>query len=887
MSILHALRARLRALFRPSAADRSLADEIAFHLERETERNLQRGLSADEARRRAVAHFGGVQRVREEHRDVRPMRWLEDATADARYALRALRRAPALGIAAVITLALGIGANVAIFSAVNAVVLQPLPFPNADRLMIIGEENPEKHWHLQTSAPANLLDWRAGVSDFADVAGYLDNLGHATLTGRGDPRVVSASYVTGNLFSVLGVHAAMGRTFGFDDSWHDPKSKAHVIVLSDKGWRTHFGADPRVVGKSAVIDGQTSEIVGVMPPSFAFPQDNVDLWSTFEWDPAHTADVSFRRAHYVRAVALLRAGASEVEANGQLQSVVARLKHDFPATNKVMGALMLPMHDFLVGDTRLPLLVLLTSVGFLLLIACANVGNLLLVQSAGREREAALRLALGAGRARLVRQALTESLVLAVIGGLCGLAAGWAGTRAFVRLQPRGLLRVSEFGVDHTVLGYVVATTVLSALIFGVAPALWSRHRDPADSLKDGGRGVGQGQRAKRWGDMLVVTEVALALLMTVGAGLLVRSFMQVTRVDPGFDPHGVLAASVSLDAKYDTSTKVDAFMSPFETRLRAIPGVTATALSSNVPFRGTSYTTDFIVYGWPDGKYGTEIGNRTVTPSYFATMRVPLLRGRGFGAEDRAGSTPVLVINEALADEYFQGQDPVGQRLAFAKVVTPKTQWYTIVGVVGSEHVDGLAIRPRIEVFHAEAQEPSSYMVALLRTSGDPAALGPAVRNALRDLDPSLAPLDMMTMDALRGTSLARERFFTTLLLVFAAIGVSLSVVGVYGVLAHVSRNRTREMGIRVALGARESQVRWLVVRHGLRLTVSGLALGLLLATLTTRLMTKLLFNIQPNDPLTLVGVSTLLVATSVIAASLPAWRASRVDPAITLRAD
>jgi putative ABC transport system permease protein len=831
-----------------------------------------------------VAHFGGVDRVREEHREVRRMQLLEDFIADARFALRSLRRTPGLAGAAIVTLALGIGANVAIFSAVNAVVLQPLPFPQPDRLMVITEENPEKHWHLEVAAPANLLDWRARVADFQDVTGYVDGLGEATLTGRGDPQLIASSYVIGNFFSLFGAHAAIGRTLTFDDTW---KSGTHPIVLSDRGWRDHFGADPSIVGTSVTLNGRTLDVIGVMPVGFAFPQEEVDAWQSIEFDKTKTGDAGFRRAHYMRAVARLKPGVTEAQANAQLQTVVAQLKQEFPATNKVMGALMMPLHDFLVGDTRLPLLVLLTSVAFLLLIACANVGNLLLVQAAGRQREAALRLALGAGRARLIRQALTESVVLSVVGGACGLAIGWAGTRALVRLQPTAMLRVHDFGVDRAVLGYVAAITLVSAMIFGVAPALWMRHRDPVDSLKEGGRGAAGGGRARRWGDTLVIGEVALALLMTVGAGLLVRSFLEISKVDPGFDPRGVLVGAFELGAKYDTSTKVDAFMSTLETRIRALPGVSAAALVSNVPFNGTSYTTDFIVYGWPDGKYGAEIGNRTVTPSYFSTMKVPLLSGRTFGAEDRAASAPVLVINQALAQTYFKNQDPVGQRIAFEKTPTPKTRWYTIVGVVGSEHVDALDVAPRIEAFHAEAQEPTNYMTALLRTSGDPSALAPSLRGVLKALDPSLTLLAVDTMDGLRAKSLARARFLTTLLLAFAVIGVTLSVVGVYGVLAQVSRNRTREMGIRIALGAQASQVRWLVVRQGLALTGVGLVIGGGAALLTTKAMTKLLFHVSPNDPATLIAVVALLAGTSMLASWLPARRASRADPSAALRAD
>jgi putative ABC transport system permease protein len=893
VGILSGLRARLRALFRRTSADRELNEEIHFHIELETEKNMRLGYARDEARRLAVSHFGGVQRVREEHRDVRRLQWIEDFIADGRFALRSLRRTPALAGAAIITLALGIGANVAIFSAVNAVVLRPLPFPSPDRLMMITEENPEKHWHLNVSAPANLLDWREGVADLENIAGYVDSPIRSTLTGRGDPQQLTGTYVTGNFFSTLGVHAAMGRVFREEESWlparpaGQPDTRTHVAMLSDRAWRDRFGADPTLVGKSIVLDGISYQVVGITPPGFSFPLEGFDLYRSVEWDPASRGADFFRRAHWLRAVARLKPGVTEAHANAQLQAVVERLKHDYPGTNKYMGAAMMPLHDYLVGDTRLPLLILLTSVAFLLLIACANVGNLLLVQAAGREREASLRLALGAGRGRLVRQAIAESLALSLLGGACGLAAGWAGTHALVRLQPDGLLTVSDFGVDRAVLAYVVLISLASGLIFGVAPAFWARHRDPAESLKSGGRAAGHGGGARRWGNMLVVSEVALALLMTVGAGLLVRSFWQVRHVDPGFDSHGVLTVRVGLSRLYDSSSKIIGFQNQLLERARAIPGVTNVAITTSLPLTGPSYTSDFIAYGRPAGGYGTEVSNRTVSSEYFAALRVPLKRGRVFTNEDRQGSVPLLVINEALAQSYFKGQDPVGQRLSFDKVPTSKTTWYTIIGVVGNEHVDALDRAPRPEVFHSLLQEPYPYFTLVLRTNGEPASVTPAVRDIIRGLDPTLALARITTLDRVRDESMARVRFLTTMLLGFAVIGLVLSVVGVYGVLAQVSRNRTREMGIRIALGAQAGRVRWLVVRQGLRLTIAGLALGTVGAVLSTRLMAKLLFQVTPTDPATLIGVSLLLAATSILAAWIPALNASRADPAVALRSD
>lgn len=884
MSVITGLRASLRALLHRQAADRDLRDEIDFHIELETEKYVRQGVPRDEARRLAMAHFGGVQKVREDHRDVRRVQWLEDAAADARFALRSLRRTPVLTAAAVITLALGIGANVAIFSAVNAVVLRPLPFPAQDRLVVIGENNPEKNWHMQFAAPANLLDWRAGVSDFQDVMAYFEGLGNTVLTGRGDPQVLQASVVTGNFFSTLGVHPILGRGFTFDETF---ASGTHVVVLSQKAWRERFGSDSSIIGKSIALNGKTAQVIGVMPDGFEYPKQGVDLWRTFEWTPEYRNSVAFRRAHGPRAVARLKPGATLAHADAQLQAVVERLKREYPGTNKYMGAAMAPLHDFLVGDTRLPLLVLLTSVGFLLLIACANVGNLLLVQAAGRQREASLRLALGAGRGRLVRQALTESIVLSMIGGVCGLAVGWAGTHALARLQPAGMLRVREFGVDLTVLAYVIAITFVSGLLFGVAPALWARHRDPAESLKEGGRAAAHGAHTRRWAEVLVVSEVALALLMTVGAGLLVRSFMQMRRVDPGFDPHLVWVGAVTLNQSYDTDEKVAAFLEELRTRARALPGVTSAAYAMNPPLTGASWTSDFIGYGRPAGDYGTEVEHSLVSPGYFTTMKVPLLRGREFTSDDSPKSTPVIVINEALSRTYFKGRDALGQRIAFDKVPTPKSTWYTVIGVARDEHADALDVAPRPEVYESSVQNVSNYMNLAVRTTRDPAALTPSIRSILRSLDATLALTDVTTMDAYRQASLGRTRFMTLLMLMFGVIGMVLAVVGVYGVLAQISRNRTREMGIRMALGAQARQVRWLVVRHGLRLTVTGLAVGAIAATFATRALTKLLFGVAPNDPATLFFVALLLAGTSLAAAWLPALRASRADPMAALRSD
>jgi putative ABC transport system permease protein len=885
MSMISGVRAWLRAITRRDAAERDLDDELRFHLEMETEKNVRLGMSPAEARRQALLVFGGVERHKEAHRDVRGVTLIEELNGDVRFALRTLRRSPALAGAAIVTLALGIGANAAIFAAVNAVILRPLPFADPTRLYALGENNAEKNWHMEVAAPANLLDWQTRVPAFRDVTGYTSFSSGMTLTGVGTPRLLATATVMGNFFTVLGVRPKLGRGFTPKETW---RTGTHVVVLSDRGWRNHFGADPGIVGRSIRLEGQPAQVVGVMPAGFAFPREDVDLWTPTAWDPAFRAQVFFRRAHWMRPIARLVPGLSRAEANAQFQHVVDALKREYPVTNRVMGAEMVSLHDFLVGDTRGPLLVLLGAVALLLLIACANVGNLLLVQAAGREREMSVRVALGAGRRRIARQAFTESLVLSTIGGAAGLAAGWIGTRALVALQPEGMLRVRHFGIDWPVFGFVAALTTLSGLLFGLAPVVVGGRRLPADALREGTRGGSQGRRLRRWGDALVVGEVALALLLTIGAGLLVRSFWTLRHVNPGFDPNGVLAVDVNVpDASYDTPERVQLFFDDFLSRVRGLPGVVDAALTSPLPLTGHGYTSDFTIASHPRGEYGTEVAHRRVSPGYFRTMRVPVLEGREFTAADRSSATSVVVINEALARKHFRGENPIGQRISNDRVPDSTTTWHTIVGVVGNEHMSSLSIEPKIEILSPAAQDPTSGMTLVARTGGVPVALAPAIRRVVSDIDANLALARVRPMSEVHAASLARERFVTTLLLIFAGVGVTLAVVGVYGVLAQLARRRTREMGIRMALGAQAGQVRWLVVRHGLRLVIVGLSIGTALALGATRGLRALLYQTAPADPLTFVVVPLLLTLTGIAAAWIPARQASRADPALSLRTE
>jgi predicted permease len=875
---------RVRAALRHRAADRDLDDEIRFHLENEQEKNRRAGMTDSDAWRRAYVAFGGVQQVREAHREVRGVPWLSDVGGDVRFALRTLARRPALAGAAVITLALGIGANTAIFSAVDAAILKPLPFPNPDRLVMLGENNPEKNWHMETVAGANFLDWREQVAAFQDIAAYSGGPSHLTLTGTGDPQLLSIAAVTGNFFTVLGGRAELGRGFVNDESWDTTQTP---VVLSDHAWRTRFGADSGIVGRTIHLNGTARQVIGVMSPSFTFPF-TVDAWLPQGWSRASRTQVWFRRAHWLRAIARVRPGIGLDEASAQFQVVVRRLQQQYPVTNRVMGAGMAPLHTYLVGDTRTPLLVLLAASGLLLLIACANVGNLLLVHANGRAPEVALRLALGAGPWRLARQVLTECLALSSLGGIAGCVLAAVGIRSIVLLAPAGTLPDGGVHLNWAVLLYTLVITTLSGVLFGIAPALWSARRAPGEALKDAGRGQRENRRMRRWGEALAIAEIALALMLTSGAALLVRSLWRLQHVPPGFDSRGVLAVGLSLPSvRYDTAPKITAFDDALTERALSLKGVTGAAIVSHLPLTGTEWTSDFSIAGRRPDEFGAEVAHREVSADYFRVMREPIRAGRVFGAADREGSTRTVVINDVLADRFFPGQNPIGQRLTFDRVPDSASVWREIVGVVGSEHQLSLDAEPRIEIFSPQTQEPSGDIYLIVRGTADPLSLVPQIRSAVHAIDPELALVTTKTLDDIVATSMARARFLTTLLLVFAVVGLTLAVVGVYGVMAQLAQRRTREMGIRLALGAPTAAVRWLIVRHALSIVVPGLVIGVAGALLATQALRSLLYHIAPSDPLTFVAVPLALAISAIVASWLPAAHASRADPAQALHVE
>ena len=873
---------QLRAIVRARTTDRELDEEIESHIAWQTEQNIKDGLPAHEARRRALAVFGGRDSAREAHRDVRGGRWIEDALSDARYALRTLRHNPALTIAAILTIALGVGANTAIFSTLYAVVLRPLPFRDSEQLVMLWEKNAERGWTQADAAPANYLDWSEQVDAFDGVAAYPSFGADVVLTRDGESQLLESMTVTGNFFQVLGVPALRGRTFTDAETWDTGE---RVAMISEQLWRERFGADPALLERTIELGGFPVRVVGVVPSRFRFPGRNAEIYRPTAFDPAARTQVWFRRAHWLKVVARLRPGFTPEQADASLQVVIARLMQQYPETNTDMGGGLTPLHRFLVGDVRQPLLALQVAVALLLLIACANVGNLLLVRAVDRERESVVRLALGAGRWRLVRQALAESLVLSSLGGVAGVALGWGGTRLLARLQPEGMLPVGDIGLDGGVLLFALGVTLISGLLFGIGPAVWARHRAPAEVLKEGGRGASR-SRLRRWSHALAVAELAIAVMLMTAAGLLVRSWWRVQDVDPGLTPDGVLAVTLNLPpGRFTTRAQRDAFYREANDKLRALPGVQSVAAVSHLPMTDPSWSSDFAVAGRPREAYGVDVLHRSASPGYQRVLQIPLVSGRTFTDADGPDAPPVILINDALARKYFASEDPIGKRIAFDRYPDSTSRWNTIVGVVGSERQEGLEREARPEILAPIAQDEPGVRVLLLRTALDPAAIIPAVRSAIAAVNGAVAINALRPLTQVRDEVLARRRFVMTLVLTFAGAGLMLSLVGVYGVMAQLARGRRREIGIRVALGAPLAGIRLLVLRRGVTLALAGVLIGVAAATVAARTMAALLYGVEPTDPLTMLAVALLLTAAALAASWAPAWRAARVEPIEALR--
>jgi predicted permease len=804
---------------------------------------------------------------------------------DVRFSIRTLRRNPGYTTAAVAVLALGIGSTTAIFSAANAYLFRPLPFAEPDRLVTLFETNPEFGWEDANAAPANVLDWQEQVAAFDGVASYSTFSNKVPFVREGEPELLSVINVTGNFFSVLGVAPEVGRGFVWDETW---QGNDNVVVLSHGFWVSHFGADPSVVGTTLDLGSATVEIVGVAPAGFSFPTPGTDMWSPWGWDPEARTQVWFRRAHWVTPVARLAPGVTPEQADAEFQTVVKRLQVDFPETNRVMGARFMPIRDFLIRDVRLILFVLSGAVSMLLLLACTNVANLNLVRASGRTREVALRFALGAGRRRIVRQLLTEGLVVAAAGGILGLGLGWLGIRALSAKQTLGIEGATSLVLDARVVLATLAATLVAGLLSGAAPAFRGAGADVQASLKDGGRGASLGRGGIRLVNSLVVVEVALAVLLVVGAGLTARSFWLLRSVDPGFETSGVLALQFTIpSARYSSREEVLAFQDDFERRLEGRPGIQRAGLVGQLPLNGSSWSSQFQAEGWPPDRVGFEILHRRADSGYFEALGIPLLRGRLFEPTDAPDGPNVVVINETFAKEHFPDEDPIGKRIAYDRAATPESIWYEVVGIVGDQAQVSPGQPPRAEVFEFRDQDWGRTVWFVVRTEGETAGALAAARSVLREIDPLIPLAQARPLREVWRRSMASDEFILTLLGAFGALALILATVGVYGVTAQAAKRRTQEIGIRMALGAAEAQVVGMMLLQGMALVGLGLLLGLGVAVVASGVLETLLFGVAPNDPATLAAVVTLLAAVAAAACYLPARRATAVDPVESLRSE
>ena len=800
---------------------------------------------------------------------------------ELRGAVRGFVRQPAFTLVAVLTLALGIGAAVAIFSVFHAVVLRPLPFHEPSRLVSIWEQNPERGWHQAQVAAANYLDWRESAESFTDMAAYNDWFDEKVLLQDGEPMVVLGSEVTGDFFEVLGVPPAEGRVF---DERHTWAGSEPAVVLSHGFWSRQFGAERSIVGQTLELDGTAHRVIGVMPEGFDYPFRASDVWLSVAWEPDLRTEVRFRRAHGMRVIGRLAAGVSLDEAASELAAIAARLELDYPETNEKMGNGITPLHEWIVGDANRPLQILMASVGILLLIACANVSNMLLARTSSRADELRIRSALGGPRWRLVLQGLMESVLLALLGGGLGLVLGIFAIRPLLLLSPEGLPRLGEISVDATMVAFALAVSVLTGFLLGAVPA-W---RGASLGLASGARGASSEQRTRCASGFLVAMEVALTLPLVVGAGLMVRTLSHLSEVEPGFVADDVVVASLMAPAtRYQSDEHIVQLYREIHEGIRAIPGVDEASMSSRLPFGNQRWSSDFTTEGWPAERFGIGVRHDEITPGLFLTMGVPLLRGRDFDRGDALDMQPVIIINKALATTYFSVEDPIGKRVTFSRTPDASSTWRTIVGVVSNVRRETLSLEEKPSFYAPVLQDTTRQMHVLIRSERDLPSLLASARQRVAAIDPTLPLFDVTTLEAELAASVGRERFLLILLTIAAVVTLALASVGIFGVVWYATTRRVREIGIRMALGARASAVMALVIRGGLRPVVVGASAGVVAAGVMARTMSSLLFEVEPLDPLTFAVVLSIVLVSAAGACALPARWATRVDQTSALRAE
>jgi putative ABC transport system permease protein len=852
--------------------------ELQTYLEIETEENIARGMTPEDARYAARRKLGNPTQIREEIYRMNSLTFIESLWQDVRCGLRMLRKNAGFATVAILTLALGIGANTAIFSVIHGVLLSPLPYNDPDRIVLVLESNPTRGFPQFSVSPPNYMDWKKDSTSFEQIASIAR--GDFNYTGGAEPERISGARVASSFFAVMGATPAMGRTFLPED---DVMGKAGVVVLSYGLWTRRFGRDPLVLGKSLTLDGQSYRVVGVMQEGFQFPR-GVDLWLPSEFD-ADALGPGARGAHYLRVMARLKPGVSMDKAQSEMVAISKRLEQQYPKTNTGWSAKLLSLNEATVGNVRPTLLVLFGAVGFLLLIACANVANLLLARATARQREIAIRFSLGASRLRIARQLLTESVLLSGIATGAGLLlAEWA-IRALRTLPPSNLPRAANIGLDLPVLGFAAGVAVLTGLLFGFAPALQITRGAPSETLKDGGRTASAGRQGVR--SALVVLETTLALVLLVGSGLLLKSFLRLQTVDPGFQYKNIATADVSLPrSKYSTDAQKTQFFTQLLERIQLVQGVKEVAASSGNPMEGSNLSFSFATKDLEALSPSDQpsAGYYVVSSNYFHTLGIPLLVGRFFTPEDSAGRPRVAIISQTIAQRFFHDKNPIGQTIKIgvgAAVPVPRE----IVGVVGDVKDDGLGEAATMAAYEPYTQMAWSDMTLFVRSDSDPSQMASVLRSQVTSVDKDQPVADISTGDQLMAQAVAQPQLRTTLLSLFAGLALILASLGIYGVMSNTVAQRTHEIGVRMALGAGQSSVLRLVLSNGMRLTLLGIALGSAGAFALTRLMKGFLFHVTPTDPATFVEVALFLFFVALLASYIPARRATRVDPVIALR--
>ena len=857
-------------------------DELRFHIDTHIDELIAAGSSPHEARRIAEREFGDLRRYRDavlsiDHRFARETHMrelLESITADLRHALRALYQQPGFALVAIVTLAVGIGATTAVFSAVSGVLLRPFPYANAERIVHLGERDIGKPGRGGTTSYDNFADWRRLSHSFAAIGLY--NTWQPTLTGRGDPLRVEIAGVTAGIFDVLSVKPVLGRAFIDADN---ADNAAAVAVVSDDFWRAHLSGDPAIVGQNLIINAAPVRVVGILPPGFVGPRAlSRPIWINF------SNDTDGRGGRSKNVLALLKQGVSTRQAQEEMTAIASRMAVLYPKDDRTATIVVDPLADLLVGDLRQPLYLLLAASGLVLLIACANLSNLLLSRGVTRSRELAIRTALGASRTRVVRQLLTESLVLAAIGCSAGIAVAAAAMRVFARLEP-GSMPGRAPAIDWRVIAVTAAVAVVTTLMFGLFPALRTAPRDPQEALRDSGdRGSrGRSSRARAW---LAVTQLSLAVALLSASAMVIKSFLNVLGVQPGLRPDHLLTLSLNLPrARYD-SAKSTLFYDQVERRLAALPDVRGAAVTSLIPFSG-----DFdrigvsTIAGEPErhGSDAPEADRYIVSPSYFATMGVRLLRGRLLSADDGLETSPVCLVDEVFARRTWGEQDPIGKRMKLPL----RAELATVVGVTGHVKTYGLDADSPGQIYMSNAQYPWRWMSLVVRTAAQPEAALALVTKVVHGLDRDEPIANVRTMDALMAELLRGRRFALIMLATFAAIAMTLAVIGLYGVVAYGVTRRQREFGIRMALGARQREILRLVVGEGMRMAAAGGVIGCAIAVVAGRVLTSFLFGVGPYDAAVLSGVTLALMCVAILACLIPARRAARLDCVEVLRAD